>query len=81
MDLAWLAARVASHFFRSYFLYYWTILGVIPTGKEKKQRFDLDAHINKSLKNLLLRETKRIIKELYIHEHHTFFKKEDMLNF
>ena len=80
MDLAWLAARVASHFFRSYFLYYWTILGVIPTGKEKKQRFDLDAHINKSLKNLLLRDTKRIIKELSIHEHHTFLK-EDMLNF
>ena len=72
MDLAWLAARVASHFFRSYFLYHWTILGVIPTGKEN---FDLDAHINKSLENLLFRDTKRIIEELSIHGHHTLKKR------
>ena len=44
--------------------------------KKENQRFDLDAHINKSFKNLLLRDTKRIIEELSIHGHHTLKKKK-----
>ena len=68
MDLAWLAARVASHFFAHISYIIGPFWGSSLQVKKKEQRFDLDAHINKSFKNLLLRDTKRIIEELSIRE-------------